>query len=448
MEIQKETLNKKPLSKEDNVEEKKEEKKEEQKEEFALTAQKLLVAGGHFGHKTRKWNPKMAKFIYTKKRSIHIINLKKTIKAFQNAYDFVKDLGANNKPIIFVGTKKQAKEIIKREAIRCNAMFVAERWLGGTLTNFKTIRKRFHRLSEIERMEENNIFSKLPKKEVILIKKEYNKLLNNLEGIRNMRGMPSAIFVIDPLIEIHAVKEAIKLNIPVVSVVDTNCDPSIITLPIPGNDDAVKSIDLFVTAIADAYNAGKGHKPKVAYTEDEEIEFNPQRRQNEKGFGNKNYKHKKHYKRDGETNAYGKDKGHYKKDFDKKYDDNYKKRKVNDQRDFDKKFVKKTEDKKDFDKRFVKKEDKQDFKKEDKKVEDKKNDNQNQVDLAKDLKKENKNSIKKELPKQDKEVAIKKDLDFAKMSLVELKKYAKENGIKNYSKLKKDELINFLKGEK
>ena len=165
-----------------------------------------------------------------------------------------------------------------------------------------------------------------------------------------MRGMPSAIFVIDPLIEIHAVKEAIKLNIPVVSVVDTNCDPSIITFPIPGNDDAVKSIDLFVTAIADAYNAGKGHKPKVAYTEDEEIEFNPQRRQNEKGFGNKNYKYKKHYKRDGETNTYGKDKGyykkdgetntygkdkgHYKKDFDKKYNDGFKKGKVDNQKDF------------------------------------------------------------------------------------------------------------------
>ena len=191
----------KSLNTQENKDDKKDETKtsagvEEEKEKYALTAQKLLVAGGHFGHNTRKWNPKMAKFIYTKKRNIHIINLKKTIKAFQNAYEFVKDLGANNKPIIFIGTKKQAKEIIKREALRCNAMFVAQRWLGGTLTNFKTIRKRFNRLNEIEKMEENNVFSKLPKKEVILIKKEYQKLLNNLEGIRNMRGMPSAILLL------------------------------------------------------------------------------------------------------------------------------------------------------------------------------------------------------------------------------------------------------------
>lgn len=222
-----------------------------------VSMKQLLEAGVHFGHQTRRWNPKMAKYIFTERNGIYIIDLQKTVKMMEQAYNFVRELAADGGTVLFVGTKKQAQEAVKEEAIRCDQYYVNHRWLGGTLTNFSTIRKRIDRLHELERMEEDGTFEVLPKKEVVLLKKEQARLEKFLGGIKNMTKLPDAIFIIDPRKERIAVAEARKLNIPIISIVDTNCDPDEIDYKIPGNDDAIRAVRLFTAKIADAILEGR-----------------------------------------------------------------------------------------------------------------------------------------------------------------------------------------------
>jgi len=217
----------------------------------------LLEAGVHFGHQTRRWNPKMKKFIFTERNGIYIIDLQKTVKKVEEAYFFMRDVAIENKPVLFVGTKKQAQESIETEAKRCGQYYVSNRWLGGMLTNFKTIRSRINRLNAIEKMEESGEVNLLPKKEVIKMMHEKEKLEKNLGGIRNLPGTPGAMFVVDPRKERIAVAEARALGIPVVAIVDTNCDPDEIDYPIPGNDDAIRAVKLIVSKMADAILEGK-----------------------------------------------------------------------------------------------------------------------------------------------------------------------------------------------
>ena len=212
----------------------------------------LLEAGVHFGHQTRKWNPKMKEYIFTARNDIHILNLEVTSEQVDKAYSFVRDVVASGKSVLFVGTKKQAQEAVKEEAERCGMYYVNTRWLGGTLTNFKTIRNRIERLNKLNQMEKVGEFDLLPKKEVALLKQERDKLEKNLGGIKEMRELPGVLFVVDPTNEKICVHEANILNIPVVSLVDTNCDPSNVTIVIPGNDDAIRSVKLIASAIADA----------------------------------------------------------------------------------------------------------------------------------------------------------------------------------------------------
>ncbi|MBD1371472.1 30S ribosomal protein S2 [Hazenella sp. IB182357] len=222
-----------------------------------VSMKQLLEAGVHFGHQTRRWNPKMSKYIFTERNGIYIIDLQKTVKKMEQTYNFVRDLAADGGNVLFVGTKKQAQEAVKDEAIRSDMFYVNHRWLGGTLTNFETIRKRIDRLHELEQMEEDGTFDVLPKKEVVLLKKEQAKLEKFLGGIKNMKKLPDAIFIIDPRKERIAVAEARKLNIPIVSIVDTNCDPDEIDYLIPGNDDAIRAVRLFTGKIADAILEGR-----------------------------------------------------------------------------------------------------------------------------------------------------------------------------------------------
>lgn len=217
-----------------------------------VSMKQLLEAGVHFGHQTRRWNPKMAKYIFVERNEIYIIDLQKTVKKILEAYEAVSNLAKNGGKIFFVGTKKQAKEAIKDEAQRCNMFYVNERWLGGMLTNFKTIRQRILRLKELEKMEEENVFDLLPKKEVTLLMNEKAKLEKNIGGIKEMEKLPDMIFVVDSKKEEIAVKEARTLGIPIVAIVDTNCDPDLIDYVIPGNDDAIRAVKLIVSKIADA----------------------------------------------------------------------------------------------------------------------------------------------------------------------------------------------------
>lgn len=217
-----------------------------------VSMKQLLEAGVHFGHQTRRWNPKMATYIFTERNGIYIIDLQKTVRKIDEAYNFVKDVVASGKTIMFVGTKKQAQEAVAEEAERCGMYYVNQRWLGGTLTNFQTIQKRINRLRELERMEEEGTFDLLPKKEVIVLKHEMEKLEKFLGGIKNMKDIPGAMFIIDPRKERIAVAEAHKLGIPIVAIVDTNCDPDEIDYVIPGNDDAIRAVKLLSATIADA----------------------------------------------------------------------------------------------------------------------------------------------------------------------------------------------------
>ena len=222
-----------------------------------ITIKQLLEAGVHFGHHTRRWNPKMAEYIFTERNGIYIIDLQKTVKKFEEAYMFIRELSEQNGTILFVGTKKQAADTIKEEAERCGMYYVNVRWPGGMLTNFKTIRKSINRLNELERMQADGTFDMLPKKEVAAKVKEIYDLEKNYGGIKNMDTLPSAVFIVDPRKEHNAVLEAKKLGIPVVAIVDTNCDPDDADYIIPGNDDAIRAIRLISSVLADAILEGK-----------------------------------------------------------------------------------------------------------------------------------------------------------------------------------------------
>ena len=220
----------------------------------------LLEAGVHFGHQKRRWNPKMKEYIYTSRDDIYIIDLQKTVKQIEEAYAELKKIAENGGTFLYVGTKKQAMEAMEENAKRTNMFFVNERWLGGTLTNFRTIRNRIKRLDEIEKMEEDGIFEALPKKEVIKIRKEYDKLNKNLRGIRNMKKVPNALIIVDPRAEETAIKEARKLKIPVFGIVDTNCDPDMVDYVIPANDDAVRAVKLVIGALTNAIAEVNGNE--------------------------------------------------------------------------------------------------------------------------------------------------------------------------------------------
>ena len=222
-----------------------------------ISMKQLLEAGVHFGHQTRRWNPKMAQYIFTERNGIYIIDLQKTVRKIDEAYMFVRDLALEGKTILFVGTKKQAQESIEAEAKRCCMFYVNNRWLGGTLTNFRTIRTRIARLNAIDQMEKNGQFDVLPKKEVIKLNAEREKLQKNLGGIREMRNLPGTLFVVDPRKERIAVSEARILGIPIVAIVDTNCDPDEIDYVIPGNDDAIRAVKLIAGKLADAVLEGR-----------------------------------------------------------------------------------------------------------------------------------------------------------------------------------------------
>ena len=222
-----------------------------------VSMKQLLEAGVHFGHQTRRWNPKMAPYIYTERNGIYIIDLQKTVKKLEEAYNFVRDTSANGCNILFVGTKKQAQDAIKEEAARCGGYYVNARWLGGMLTNFRTMRTRVDRLAQLRKMEEDGTFAMLPKKEVIKHQAEIEKLEKYLGGVKEMKKLPAALFIVDPRKERNAIAEARKLNIPIVAIVDTNCDPDEIDYVIPGNDDAIRAIRLIAAAMANAVIEGR-----------------------------------------------------------------------------------------------------------------------------------------------------------------------------------------------
>ena len=237
-----------------------------------VSMKQLLEAGVHFGHQTRRWNPKMAQYIYTERNGIYIIDLQKTVKKLNEAYTFARDIVADGKDILFVGTKKQAQDSVKEEAENCGMPFVNARWLGGMLTNFTTIRRRIARLSQLRKMEEDGTFDLLPKKEVIKLRLEIEKLEKFLGGIKDMNKLPGALFIVDPRKERIAVQEAKKLGIPIIAIVDTNCDPDEIDAVIPGNDDAIRAVKLIASTIAAAVmEAKQGEQTVAVEAEAEEV---------------------------------------------------------------------------------------------------------------------------------------------------------------------------------
>ena len=238
-----------------------------------VSMKQLLEAGVHFGHQTRRWNPKMASYIYTERNGIYIIDLQKTVKKLEEAYNFVRDLAASGETILFVGTKKQAQEAIKEEAERVGMFYVNARWLGGMLTNFKTMRTRVERLNQLHKMQEDGTFAMLPKKEVAKLNLEIEKLEKYLGGVKDMKKLPGALFIVDPRKERNAIAEARKLHIPIVAIVDTNCDPDEIDYVIPGNDDAIRAIKLISATMANAVQEGKqGEDTAVAAPAEETTE--------------------------------------------------------------------------------------------------------------------------------------------------------------------------------
>ena len=237
-----------------------------------ISMKQLLEAGVHFGHQTRRWNPKMAPYIFTESNGIPIIALQKTVKKLEEAYNFVREISMEGKSVLFVGTKKQAQESVKEEALRAGAYYVNARWLGGMLTNFTTIRRRIQRLAQLRKMQEDGTFELLPKKEVYQLELEIEKLEKFLGGIKNMKKIPAAMFIVDPRKERIAVAEAKKLNIPIIAIVDTNCDPDEIDAVIPGNDDAIRAVKLIAETIANAViEARQGEQGSAAVEETEEV---------------------------------------------------------------------------------------------------------------------------------------------------------------------------------
>jgi small subunit ribosomal protein S2 len=237
-----------------------------------ISMKQLLEAGVHFGHQTRRWNPKMARYIFTERNGIYIIDLQKTVKKVDDAYNFLREVASEGKSILFVGTKKQAQDAVKEEAIRAGQFYVNERWLGGMMTNYSTIQRRVWRLKELERMEEDGTFDVLTKKEVLGLRHEMERLEKYLGGIKEMRRLPGALFVVDPRKERIAVAEARKLNIPIVGIVDTNCDPDEIDYVIPGNDDAIRAVRLLTARMADAIIEGRGGEDTASSEEVKEEE--------------------------------------------------------------------------------------------------------------------------------------------------------------------------------
>lgn len=235
-----------------------------------VSMKQLLEAGVHFGHQTRRWNPKMAPYIFTERNGIYIIDLQKTVKKLEEAYTYVRDIAATGKDVLFVGTKKQAQESIREEATNCGMPFVNARWLGGMMTNFRTIRRRIDRLNQLRKMEEDGTFDLLPKKEVIKLRLEIEKLEKFLGGIQNMKKLPGAMFIVDPRKEKIAVSEAKKLGIPIIAIVDTNCDPDEVDCVIPGNDDAIRAVKLIAQTMAAAVTEGRQNMQDVAEEKDEE----------------------------------------------------------------------------------------------------------------------------------------------------------------------------------
>ena len=234
-----------------------------------VSMKQLLEAGVHFGHQTRRWNPKMAPYIFTERNGIYIIDLQKTVKKLDEAYAFVRDVAANGGEVLFVGTKKQAADSIKEEAERCGMHYVNAIWLGGMMTNFKTIQKRIDRLAQLRKMEEDGTFELLPKKEVVKLKLEIEKLEKFIGGIKHMKSLPAALFIVDPKKEKIAVSEARKLNIPIVAIVDTNCDPDEVDYVIPGNDDAIRAVKLIAGAMANAVMEGRQGQSDAPAAEEE-----------------------------------------------------------------------------------------------------------------------------------------------------------------------------------
>ncbi|AIY05861.1 MULTISPECIES: 30S ribosomal protein S2 [Planococcus] len=235
-----------------------------------ISMKQLLEAGVHFGHQTRRWNPKMKKYIFVERNGIYIIDLQKTVRKLEEAYSFMKQVGEEGGKVLFVGTKKQAQDAIKEEAERSGNYYINQRWLGGTLTNFGTIQKRVNRLKQIERMEEDGTFEVLPKKEVVQLKKQHERLVKFLGGIRDMKALPDVMFVVDPRKERIAVAEAMKLNIPIVGIVDTNCDPDEIDYVIPANDDAIRAVKLLTGKMADALLESKPEEDEETQAESAE----------------------------------------------------------------------------------------------------------------------------------------------------------------------------------
>ena len=232
-----------------------------------ISMKQLLEAGVHFGHQTRRWNPKMAPYIFTERNGIYIIDLQKTVKKLEEAYNFVRDISADGGDVLFVGTKKQAQDSVKEEAIRCGMPYVNARWLGGMLTNFKTIQRRIKRLEQLKAMQEDGTFELLPKKEVVKLELEIEKLEKFMGGITEMKKQPAAMFIVDPRKERIAVAEAHKLGIPIIAIVDTNCDPDEVDYVIPGNDDAIRAVRLIAGAMADAVIEGRQGEDTVAEAE-------------------------------------------------------------------------------------------------------------------------------------------------------------------------------------
>ena len=245
-----------------------------------ISMKQLLEAGVHFGHQTRRWNPKMAEYIFTERNGIYIIDLQKTVKKVEEAYFFIREVVMNGGDILFVGTKKQAQDAIKEEAERCGQYFVNARWLGGMLTNFNTIKKRIERLKKLNEMEEERVFEVLPKKEVIKLRAEREKLEKYLGGIKGMKGQPGALFIVDPRKERNAILEARKLGIPVVAIVDTNCDPDEVDFAIPGNDDAIRAVKLISAKIADAVIEAKQGEQLATSTKEEVSEDSDRQEEN------------------------------------------------------------------------------------------------------------------------------------------------------------------------